>query len=315
MTALKDKIKTALDENRMLVLVVQVLFGFQYRGAFEAGFERLPAFAQNIKLVAFLLLAITVALLLTPAAYHRIAAAGESTEVCHETITSFVQLALCPFAIGLGLDFFGPGFQLFGMAGGVAAGAVTAGAALFFWYAIAIMRRAKHPGEPEALPMENTNEKPEKTPLKDKINQVLTEGRVVLPGTQALLGFQLAAFLTEAFEKLPRSLQLLHFAALGCVGVSAILLMTPPAYHRLVERGEQTEHFLRLASRFVVAAMVPLGLGMTLDFFVVAEKITDSPPLAIALSAGVLALFFGLWFAFPLWSARRRGVQPFTSPA
>jgi hypothetical protein len=54
------------------------------------------------------------------------------------------------------------------------------------------------------------NRRTEPTPLEKKIEQVLTECRIVLPGTQALPGFQLSAFLTDAFTMLPRADQLLH---------------------------------------------------------------------------------------------------------
>jgi Family of unknown function (DUF6328) len=37
------------------------------------------------------------------------------------------------------------------------------------------------------------------TPLSEKIDQMLTEARVVLPGAQALFGFQLAVVFTESF--------------------------------------------------------------------------------------------------------------------
>jgi hypothetical protein len=42
MAALGRKVKNALDEARILVLGVQVLLGFQYRGFMEPGYERLP---------------------------------------------------------------------------------------------------------------------------------------------------------------------------------------------------------------------------------------------------------------------------------
>ena len=154
--------------------------------------------------------------------------------------------------------------------------------------------------------MKNNDEPDEKTPLKNKIEQVLTEGRVVLPGTQALLGFQLITFFSDGFEKLTRPLQITHFAALGLVAISAILLMTPPAYHRLVEHGEDTEHFHRIASIFVVSAMIPLAFGIATDFFVVVKKITDSDAFAWSFAGGTLALFFGFWFAYPLLRARQR---------
>lgn len=38
------------------------------------------------------------------------------------------------------------------------------------------------------------------TPLHAKIEQSLTEARVILPGAQALLGFQLIVMMTRAFD-------------------------------------------------------------------------------------------------------------------
>ncbi len=61
---------------------------------------------------------------------------------------------------------------------------------------------------------------------------MLTEARVVLPGVQALLGFQLAATLVDAFERLPESSKHLHLAGLRCLAIATVLLITPAAYHR-----------------------------------------------------------------------------------
>jgi hypothetical protein len=305
MVELKDKIKTALDENRMLVLVVQVLVGFQFKGAFEPGFKRLPILLQHVKLGAFAFMLVTLALLLTPPSYHRIVARGECTRDFHEVLTGIMEWALMPFAVGLGLDVFVPCEKLLGMSGGIFCGIGALGVALFFWYGLPAFRRSRREHRVHQKELMKNQASDEKASLKDKITQVLTEGRVVLPGTQALLGFQLVTFMSDAFEKLPRSLQMTHLAALGLIAFSAILLMTPPAYHRLVEHGEDTEHFLRLASVFVVVAMIPLALGIAVDFFVVVKKTTDSSPFAWGFASGTLAIFFGLWFAFPLLRVRK----------
>ena len=134
--------------------------------------------------------------------------------------------------------------------------------------------------------------------MTDKIRHVLTEARVVLPGAQALLGFQFVTVLTDAFDKLEPSSRYLHLAALGCVALSVVLLLAPATYHRIVERGEETEHFHRFASAMVLAAVVPLALGITGDLFVVARRITHHVTLATVLAGASLALMFGLWFGF-----------------
>src|SRR6202040_1276102 len=87
--------------------------------------------------------------------------------------------------------------------------------------------------------------------LEDKIVQVLTEARVVLPGAQALFGFQLAITLMESYEALPDSSKNIHLASTCAIACAIVFLMAPPAYHRIVDRGEDTERFHRFASWMV----------------------------------------------------------------
>ena len=63
------------------------------------------------------------------------------------------------------------------------------------------------------------------TPLSAKVEQMLIEARVIIPGAQALLGFQLTVTLTRAFEQLPFESKLAHATALCCIALSVILLM------------------------------------------------------------------------------------------
>ncbi|MDT7604539.1 MAG: hypothetical protein QOF61_2536, partial [Acidobacteriota bacterium] len=87
-------------------------------------------------------------------------------------------------------------------------------------------------------------------------------------------------------------------ASLALVAASVVLLMTPAAYHRIVERGEETEHFHRFSSRVLLAAMIPLALGVTGSFYVVLHKGTNSPVVSGAAATLLLILFFGLWFGY-----------------
>jgi hypothetical protein len=45
----------------------------------------------------------------------------------------------------------------------------------------------------------------------------LTEARVIIPGAQALLGFQLSVTLMRAFQELAESTKIIHIAALCCI--------------------------------------------------------------------------------------------------
>lgn len=46
---LDDKFKTTLNENRLLLLGTQVLFGFQFNGIFQDQFDQLPLLARGLE--------------------------------------------------------------------------------------------------------------------------------------------------------------------------------------------------------------------------------------------------------------------------
>jgi DMSO reductase anchor subunit len=314
-TKLKDKVQNALDEGRMLVLGSQVLLGFQYRSAFEPGFEKLPLSSQYLKLSALCLMLLALGLLLAPGAHHRIVEEGEDSPALHRFTTRVMDYALLPFAVALGLDVYISAEKTLGRAAALTIGLLTGLTALFFWYGLELKRRGeREPQIREEQEMEKEEDsKSSGSKIKDKIKHVLTECRVVLPGAQALLGFQFVTTLMEAFEKLPSSSKYVHLASLVLVAVSIVLLMTPAAYHRIVERGEQTEHFHRFASRMLIAAMIPFALGVSGDLFVVVRKVTESATSAIASAVVSLLFFYGLWFGFTLYRRKQERFQTETA--
>ena len=94
MAELKEKVKTGLDEARILVLGAQVLAGFQLRAVFETGFEKLPRVSQYTLLGSLALLLIALALIMSPGAYHRLVTRGEDTEDLHRFTTRVLGWAL-----------------------------------------------------------------------------------------------------------------------------------------------------------------------------------------------------------------------------
>jgi hypothetical protein len=308
MAKLKDKIQNALDEGRMLVLGSQVLLGFQYRSVFEPGFEKLPLSSQYLKVSALGLMLIALGLLLAPGAHHRIVEEGEDTPAQHRFTTRVMDYALLPFAVALGFDVYVAFERTLGHAVALVVGLGAMLIALFFWYGLEFKRRGER--EPEIKEEQEMSKEEDSesggSKLKDKIKHVLTECRVVLPGAQALLGFQFVTTLMEAFEKLPASSKYVHLASLVLVAISIVLLMTPAAYHRIVERGEETKHFHRFASRMLIAAMIPLALGVSGDLFVVVRKVTESTTSATASAVVSLLFFYGLWFGFTLYRRNRK---------
>jgi hypothetical protein len=284
--------------------------GFEFRAVFEPGFEKLPEFAHNALIVGLTLMLIAVGLLLTPGAYHRIVCKGEDTEDVDRFTTTLMDVTLLPLALGLGLVTFITAQRAFDLALSITFGVIVSGVAFFFWYGLEFyQRKRRRRVVKQEMKMKNDEEENNKqrTELKDKIQHVLTEARVVLPGAQALLGFQFVTTLSEAFEKMPNALKYIHLASLGLVAVAIVFLMTPAAYHRLVEEGELTAHFHRFASIMLIAAMIPLAFGICGDFYVVLRKVTNSERTSIT-GAGLMLLFYlGMWFGLTLYLRGKLG--------
>ena len=140
--------------------------------------------------------------------------------------------------------------------------------------------------------------------VKDALQQTLDEARMVLPGVQALFGFQLIAVFSDGFERrLDEAERTLHLAAIVLVTIAIALVMTPAAYHRQVEPRRATVSFLVLASRLVSAAMLPLAAGLAIDVHLVARVITGMPAVSATIGVVAFLLFVALWFGFPQWRA------------
>lgn len=307
---LGSKVKRALDEARMLVLGVQVLLGFELRAFFEPRFDALPAAERWLKLVGFCTLLGVLAVLLTCAARHRLVEDGRDSVAFHRFVQRCLEIALLPLGLTLGLELALAAARMMRPALAALTGALAAGSALALWYGLPLLRREGPPPTAEENLMNDTS-------LEDRIQQVLMEARVVLPGAQALLGFQLAIFLAQDFDKLSSLSRGIHFASLAFVGAATMVLMAPAAWHRIVEHGEDTERLHSFASRMVLLSLACLAFGFSGEMFVVARKLTGSTFAAAGAGGAALALLLGLWFGLTGWirlrSARRGG--PFARPA
>jgi Family of unknown function (DUF6328) len=290
---LERQIKLALDESRLLILGTQVLFGFQFNGVFQQRFGSLPFTSRAFICAGLGLIMIAVAFLITPSIYHRIVERGQDSSRMVALATLCAGVALLPIAIALALD-------MYVALGQIAADAFAAGAAgVFFalavlcWYALAWMTKRRE--NPMIEPPQKS------TPLETQVDQLLTEARVIIPGVQALLGFQLTVTLTQAFAELGSSAKITHAIALCCMALAVILLMAPASLHRIAFAGQDDPAFLAIGSRFVVAAPLPLALGLALDTYVATIRALNSEFAATALAVGSLVVLLGLWYVFPWW--------------
>jgi hypothetical protein len=181
---LDNKLKTALDETRLLFLGGQVLLGFQFQAFFQDGFSTLSASAKYLSLGGLVLMVVSMALLVAPVMQHRLVEGGHASQRLLRITTRFAAASLAPLAMSLALAAFVVIGRRYGMTAGAMSGFVMGGACALFWFGIeAFVGSSEGEVQMKVTP----------TPLATKVEQLLTEARVIIPGGQALFGFQFIA--------------------------------------------------------------------------------------------------------------------------
>jgi cytochrome bd-type quinol oxidase subunit 2 len=146
----------------------------------------------------------------------------------------------------------------------------------------------------------NNDQGTERLDLPDALSHVLDECRMVLPGIQALFGFQMVAVFNSSFrETLTGAEQKIHLAAIILVVLAIAMVMAPASLHREAEPKVASDRFLRVATRLLLAAMFPLAAGICLDLYLVANVICRDRAVSAAIAVVLFAILAGLWFLYP----------------
>ena len=136
--------------------------------------------------------------------------------------------------------------------------------------------------------------------LEQAATHLLEECRMVLPGIQALFGFQMiAVFNTRFAETLSAGEQLVHLFAILCVVLAIALVMAPALLHRRREPQAVSRRFIELSSRLLMWSMAPLATGTVLDVYIVARIVIGSRLAAAGVAAVAGSQFAGLWILLP----------------
>jgi hypothetical protein len=140
--------------------------------------------------------------------------------------------------------------------------------------------------------------------LTDEVSQLLEETRVVVPGTQAMLAFQLVVVFSEAFTTISLQYKYLHVISLLCTTSALFILMSSAAYHRIAEKGEDTRRMCAYARRAILSGMFLLAVGVAFDMWLVTMISTGSQGVATFVAVFLLGLAMVLWYLWPY--AQRR---------
>jgi hypothetical protein len=292
---LQDALKTSLDELRMQMLGAQVLFGFQFQGMFQDNFRAVQYSGRVVYALGLALMIAVLGLLIAVPCQHRLVDSGETTLRIYAVSERYATLALVPLAGAIVCGVFVATERPFGMTVSAAVAACTAVMAAIAWLCVGMLLRRKWRTHGRENPMQQS-----KTALHTRIEQMLTEARVILPGAQALLGFQLIVMMTKAFDELPPTGRVLHLVALLNLVLAVILLISPAAVHRLSFGGRDDPRLQSIGSVLITMALLPLACAISCDVWIALTRLFGETVASWGGGVAVLFSLLGLWYIFPL---------------
>lgn len=146
----------------------------------------------------------------------------------------------------------------------------------------------------------STKPNKEQLSLDSAVRHILEECRMVLPGIQALFGFQLIAVFNDGFaQKLSTVQQQIHFVSIVLTVIAIALVMTPAALHRQIDPLAVTRRFIRSSTILLILSLFPLAISICLEIYLIAQIITRLYWLSLLTAAGLFLLFLSLWTVLP----------------
>jgi len=132
-----------LQELRVALPGVQVLFAFLLAVPFQQGFEKITSFQKDVYFATLICTAIAAVLLISPSAYHRVTFRYQQKRrlVFYANRFSIVGLAFLALAMTGAIMLITD--VLFGTAATIVTTGLAALAFTFFWFALPLQRRLR----------------------------------------------------------------------------------------------------------------------------------------------------------------------------
>lgn len=140
--------------------------------------------------------------------------------------------------------------------------------------------------------------------LDRNLAELLQELRVALPGVQVLFAFLLAVPFQQRFADITAFQKDVYFGTLLCTAISAALLISPSAYHRMTFRFQRKRELVFVGNRMTIAGLGFLALAMTGAVVLITDFLFGTAA-TIGFGVAVATMFVLLWGVLPLrerWS-------------
>lgn len=143
---------------------------------------------------------------------------------------------------------------------------------------------------------------------------LLGELRILLPGAQTLTAFLIILPFNGGFAQIHQHEKFVYLITFMCSVVSLVLFTAPAAHHRLQRPLRDREGFKNMATRLIIAGLVPLSVALILATQLVMSEVVSPRWISWALAGGLAVLILVLWWVAPLRRHVRHNGPPRGGP-
>ncbi len=150
-----------------------------------------------------------------------------------------------------------------------------------------------------SAPARNTNAERDENADGD-LTDLLSELRVLLPGTQTLTAFLIILPFNGGFAEIRNEEKWVFVVTFLCSILALVLFTAPAAQHRLQRPLRDREGFKTIATRFIIAGLIPLSIALVLVSQLVLSEIASNRWVSWSVAGAVALVILSLWWIYPL---------------
>jgi hypothetical protein len=132
------------------------------------------------------------------------------------------------------------------------------------------------------------------------LTDLLGELRVLLPGAQTLTAFLIILPFNAGFAEIKNAEKGVYIVTFLCSVVSLICFTAPAAHHRLQRPLRDREAFKTLATRLIIAGLVPLSLAIVLASQLVISSVVAAQWVSWVIAGAVAVVILVMWWSIPI---------------
>lgn len=130
------------------------------------------------------------------------------------------------------------------------------------------------------------------------LTELLTETRIILPGTEVFLGFLMTLPFTDRFGALDATQRLVYLSTFFATLFAVACFVAPAAYHRIARPITHKARFKVFANAFIVAGLAFASVSFVLVTFLVTSVV--APQNETIAAAAMAVVILTLWWVVPL---------------